>query len=234
MLAIFQSFGLPELGIILLIALIIFGPSQLPKIGRSVGKALREFRGASTEITKAYMTDDQRFAARRPDVLVYQTEPLDADVTLAGPMVADLWVSTSGTASDWVVKLIDVFPDGTPDYGDTPPEMHMGGYQMMVRSEVIRGRFRNSYEHPEPFVPNAPTRVTFELQDVLHTFPPGHRIMVQVQSTWFPFIDRNPQKYVDNIFLADEDDFIKATQRVYHSRLHPTRLRVGSLALSDQ
>ncbi len=183
----------------------------------------------STEITKAYMTDDQRFAARRPDVLAYQTEPLDADVTLAGPIVADLWVSTSGTASDWVVKLIDVFPDDTPNCDDTPPELHMGGYQMMVRSEVIRGRFRNSYEHPEPFVPNEPTRVTFELQDVLHTFKPGHRIMVQVQSTWFPFIDRNPQKYVDNIFLAEEDDFIKTTQRIYRTREHPTRLRVAVL-----
>jgi predicted acyl esterase len=107
--------------------------------------------------------------------------------------------------------------------------MHLGGYQMMVRSEVIRGRFRNSYARPEPFVPNEPTRVTFPLQDVLHTFQAGHRIMVQVQSTWFPFIDRNPQKYVDNIFLADEDDFIKATQRVYRSRDYPTRLRVDVL-----
>lgn len=183
----------------------------------------------STEISKAYMTDDQRFAARRPDVLVYQTEVLEEDLTLAGPILADLWVSTSGTASDWVVKLIDVFPDDAPDYDDTPPEMHMGGYQMMVRSEVIRGRFRNSYEHPEPFVPNEPTRVAFPLQDVLHTFQKGHRIMVQIQSTWFPFIDRNPQKYVDNIFLADEDDFIKTTQRVYRSRDYPTHLRVGVL-----
>jgi putative CocE/NonD family hydrolase len=183
----------------------------------------------STEVTKAYMTDDQRFAARRPDVLAYQTEPLDAAITLAGPIVADLWVSTSGTASDWVIKLIDVFPDDAPDYDDTPPEMHMGGYQMMVRSEVIRGRFRNSYEHPEPFVPNEPTHVTFDLQDVLHTFEPGHRVMVQIQSTWFPFIDRNPQKYVDNIFLADEDDFIKTVQRIYHTPEHSTRLRVGVL-----
>ena len=183
----------------------------------------------TTEMTKAYMTDDQRFAARRPDVLVYRTEPLCEDITLAGPILADLWVSTSGTASDWIVKLIDVLPDDAPDYDDTPDGQHMGGYQMMVRSEVIRGRFRNGYEHPEPFVPDEPTRVAFELQDVLHTFQKEHRIMVQVQSTWFPLIDRNPQKYVDNIFLADEKDFIKATQRVYRSRKHPTHLRVGVL-----
>ena len=107
----------------------------------------------------------------------------------------------------------------------------MGGYQMMVRSEVIRGRFRNSYEHPEPFVSNEPTNVTLELLDVLHTFKVGHRIMVQIQSTWFPLVDRNPQKYVDNIFLADEEDFIKTTNRVYRSPQHPTRLRVGVLPL---
>jgi putative CocE/NonD family hydrolase len=186
----------------------------------------------TTEKTKAYMTDDQRFAARRPDVLAYQTKLLEEAVTLAGPILADLWVSTSGTDSDWIVKLIDVFPDDAPDPQDMPPGKHMGGYQMMVRSEVIRGRFRNSYEQPEPFVPNQPTRVAFELQDILHTFQAGHRIMVQVQSTWFPLVDRNPQKYVDNIFLANEEDFIKATQRVYCSDQHPTHVRVGVL-LSD-
>jgi len=183
----------------------------------------------TTETTKAYMTDDQRFAARRPDVLVYQTEALEQEVTLAGPIRARLWVSTSGSASDWIVKLIDVFPDDAPDADDLPPGRHMGGYQMMVRSEVIRGRFRNSYERPEPFVPHQPTEVAFELQDVLHTFATGHRIMVQVQSTWFPFIDRNPQTYVDNIFLADEEDFIRTTQRVYCSGSYPTHLEVGVL-----
>lgn len=187
----------------------------------------------TTDMTHEYMVEDQRFAARRPDVLVYQTELLDEDITLAGPIVADLWVSTSGTDSDWVVKLIDVFPADTPDYEDTPPSVHMGGYQMMVRSEVMRGRFRNSYEHPEPFVPNEPTRVSFELLDVLHTFKRGHRIMVQIQSTWFPLVDRNPQTFVENIFLADDEDFIKATQRVYHSQDYPTHLRVGVLA-SDE
>jgi putative CocE/NonD family hydrolase len=184
----------------------------------------------TTDIPKAYMTDDQRFAARRPDVLAYQTEPLAEDLTLAGSMVADLWVSTSGSASDWVVKLIDVFPPDAPDRHDTPPGVRMGGYQMMVRSEIIRGRFRNSYQHPEPFLPGQPTRVTFELLDILHTFKRGHRIMVQVQSSWFPMVDRNPQSYVDNIFLADEEDFIKTTQRVYRSARYPSRLQVNVLS----
>ena len=180
----------------------------------------------SKGMTSNYMTDDQRFAARRPDVLVYQTPVLESDVTLAGPIMADLWVSTSGTASDWIVKLIDVLPPETPDHDDVRDGVHLGGYQMMVRSEVMRGRFRNSYEHPEPFVPDEPTQVRVPLQDVLHTFRAGHRIMVQIQSTWFPLVDRNPQTYVDNIYLADEADFVTATQRVYSSATYPSRLRV--------
>jgi putative CocE/NonD family hydrolase len=182
-------------------------------------------------MTQEYMTDDQRFAGRRPDVLAYRTDVLDAGVTLAGPLVADLWVSTSGTASDWIVKLIDVFPPDAPDHEFVEEDMRMGGYQMMVRSEVIRGRFRNGYEQPEPFVPNQATRVRLELQDVLHTFQPGHRIMVHVQSTWFPLVDRNPHRYVDNIYRdADAADFIKATQRVYRSQAHPSRIEVGVLS----
>jgi hypothetical protein len=180
-------------------------------------------------MTREYMTDDQRFAARRPDVLAYQTAVLDEDITLAGPLLADLWVSTSGTASDWVVKLIDVFPPGASDPEDLPRGVRMGGYQMMVRSEVIRGRFRNSPERPEPFVPNEPTSVVLPLQDVLHTFQRGHRIMIQIQSTWFPLVDRNPQNYVDNIFEAEAGDFIEATQRVYRSQRHPSRIRFGVL-----
>ncbi len=180
-------------------------------------------------MTREYMTDDQRFAARRPDVLAYRTDVLESDTTLAGPLQADLWVSTSGTASDWIVKLIDVLPDSAEDPEPNPRGVRMGGYQMMVRSEVIRGRFRDSYEHPEPFVPDRPTRVTLELQDVLHTFKRGHRIMIQIQSTWFPLVDRNPQKFVPNIFEATEDDFIKATQRVHRSKEHATRLRIGVL-----
>jgi len=180
-------------------------------------------------MTKAYMTDDQRFAARRPDVLAYQTPELEEELTIAGPLAADLWVSTSGTDSDWIVKLIDVFPSGATDYPDMAAGQHLGEYQMMVRSEVMRGRFRNSYERPEPFTPGEPTNVRVPLQDVLHTFKKGHRIMVQVQSTWFPLVDRNPQKYVENIFEADESDFIRATQRVYHGPRRPSSLCLGVL-----
>ncbi len=184
----------------------------------------------SIGMTREYMTDDQRFAARRPDVLAYQTPPLEDDITLAGPMLAELWVSTSGTDSDWIVKVIDVFPPDAEDHDFVADGEHMSGYQMMVRSEVIRGRFRNSYEQPEPFTPNQPTFVDLPLQDVLHTFKKGHRIMLQIQSTWFPMIDRNPQKYVENIYLdAKDEDFIKATQRVYRSGEHQTRLKVGVL-----
>jgi hypothetical protein len=186
----------------------------------------------SKGMTREYMTDDQRFAARRPDVLVYQTDVLDEDVTLAGPVIADLWVSTTGTDADWVVKIIDVHPPDAPDYEGIPKGMHMGNYHMMVRSEVIRGRFRNGHEHPEPFVAAAPTNVRFELQDLLHTFQKGHRIQVQIQSTWFPLVDRNPQKFVPNIFEAHESDFIVATHRVFRDAGRPTSLIVGILPAS--
>jgi hypothetical protein len=180
----------------------------------------------ATGMTREYMVDDQRFASRRPDVMVYQSELLEEDLTLVGPLVADLWVSTSGTDSDWVVKLVDVFPPDAPDHQGLPRGVPMGGYQMMVRSEVIRGRFRNSYEFPEPFIPNEPTHLRLPLQDVLHTFRAGHRIMIQLQNSWFPLVDRNPQTFVENIFLADEEDFISATQRVYRSQRYPSRIEV--------
>ncbi len=180
-------------------------------------------------MTRAYMTDDQRFAGRRPDVLVYQTDVLEEDLTIAGPIIANLMVSTSGTDSDWIVKVIDVHPHDAADFPDIREGTRTAGYQMMVRSEVMRGRFRNSYEHPEGFVPNEPTLVRLPLQDVLHTFKKGHRLMVQIQSTWFPLIDRNPQQFVPNIFLADEEDFITATQRVYASPEHATWLEIGVL-----
>jgi putative CocE/NonD family hydrolase len=183
----------------------------------------------TTSMTKEYMTDDQRFAARRPDVLMYQTDVLENDVTLAGPIQAELWVSTSAEDADWIVKVIDVLPPDAKEPEGFIVMRPLGGYQMMVRSEVIRGRYRNSYEQPEPFVPGEATLVDLELQDVLHTFKRGHRIMVQIQSTWFPLVDRNPQKWVDNIFEADDADFIKATHRVYRSAEHPTRLRVSVL-----
>ncbi len=180
-------------------------------------------------MSPAYMTDDQRYASRRPDVAVYQSPVLKKDITLAGPMKAELFVSTSGTDSDWVVKVIDVFPDNAADPPGLAPGRKMAGYQMLVRSEVIRGRFRNSYSKPEPFVANRPTKVTVELLDVLHNFSKGHRIMVQVCSSWFPLVDRNPQKYVPNIFLAEEKDFIKTSQRVYRDSWYPTSIQVGIL-----
>ncbi|MBA3974857.1 MAG: X-Pro dipeptidyl-peptidase [Candidatus Solibacter sp.] len=161
-----------------------------------------------------YMTDDQRFAAARPDVLVYQTEALGSDLRVAGPLKATLWVSTTGTDSDWVVKVIDVFPAETPDNNPNPANVRMGGYQMLVRGEPFRGRFRRSFEKPEPFTPGKVEKVEFELPDVFHTFRKGHKLMVQVQSSWFPLTDRNPQKYVP-IHEAKTSDFVKATQRVY-------------------
>jgi putative CocE/NonD family hydrolase len=173
-----------------------------------------------------YMINDQRFAARRPDVLLYQTEPLATDLTLAGPLNAELFVVSTGTDADFVVKLVDVYPNDAPDNDPNPRGARMGGYEMLVRAEVMRARFRRSYERPEPLVPGRVTPVRFELRDVCHTFQKGHRVMVQVQSSWFPLVDRNPQKFVD-IYQATETDFRKATQRIYHSAEFPSRLQVG-------
>ncbi|HEX2081399.1 MAG TPA: CocE/NonD family hydrolase C-terminal non-catalytic domain-containing protein, partial [Longimicrobium sp.] len=156
-----------------------------------------------------------------PDVLVYQTPPLTEDVTIAGPIDVALHVSTSGTDSDWIVKVIDVHPDSAADPDPNPREVRMGGYQQLIRGEPFRGRFRNSPERPEAFVPGQPAKVQFEMPDVHHTFRRGHRIMVQVQSTWFPLVDRNPQTFVD-IFRATEADFVKATQRVFRSSALPS------------
>ncbi len=169
-----------------------------------------------------YMTDDQRFAARRPDVLVYQTPAMTEDLVVAGPLDVELWVSTTGSDADFIVKLIDVFPD-SPDAANQP------GYQMMVRSEVFRGRYRNSFETPEPFKAGEPAQVKIELLDVLHRFQKGHLLMVQIQSTWFPLVDRNPQKFVPNIYLAKPEDFIKATHRIHRSAEHPTSIRFGAV-----
>ena len=165
---------------------------------------------------RKYMTDDQRFAARRPDVLVYETEVLEEDLTLAGGILAKLNVATTGTAADWIVKVIDVYPPDAEDYEETQDYLRMSNYHMMVRSEVIRGRFRNNFSQPEPFEPNKKTNVTFRLQDVHHTFKKGHRLQIQVQSTWFPLIDRNPQTYVENNFQAEEEDFQKQEHTVFH------------------
>lgn len=185
--------------------------------------------GVRHERNPEYMIEDQRFAASRPDVLTFQTEPLTADLTLAGPLTADLFVSTTGTDADFIVKLIDVLPADAPAPVPNPTNLQMAGYQRLVRAEVIRGRFRNSFEKPEAFRPNQPTEVKYELPDVLHTFRRGHRLMVQVQSTWFPLVDRNPQTFV-NIARADAGDFQKATIRIYHDARHASALRVPVVA----
>ncbi|MFI5337575.1 MAG: CocE/NonD family hydrolase, partial [Opitutales bacterium] len=175
-------------------------------------------------VPQRFMTDDQRFAARRPDVLVFQTEPLEEDVTVAGPVSPRLFVATSGTDSDFVVKLIDVYPtdypDRTPPTGegkrvvDAPP-VKMGGFQQLLRAEPFRAKFRNSWETPEPMVPGKMAAIRFDMPDVLHTFRRGHRIMVQVQSSWFPLVDRNPQTFTD-IPHAKPEDFQPATEQVFH------------------
>jgi hypothetical protein len=195
------------------------------------------------EVPQEYMVSDQRFASGRPDVLVYQTPVLQEDVTIAGPLNPKLFVSTSGTDSDFDVKLIDVYP---PDYPDSkldehsddqprgrrhrtdvpPPAFTMGGYQQLVRGEPFRGKFRHSFEKPEAFTPGKVEELNFAIQDVNHTFRRGHRIMVQVQSTWFPLTDRNPQTFID-IPDAKPSDFVKATERVYHSKGQASGIGVG-------
>jgi putative CocE/NonD family hydrolase len=196
------------------------------------------------EVPQEYMLSDQRFAASRPDVLTYQTEVLQEDVTIVGPVSPRLFVSTSGTDSDWDVKLIDVYP---PDYPqskqdeprpeekgkpqtDVPaPPFVMGGYEQLVRGEPFRGKFRHSFETPEPFVPGKVEEVSFAMQDVNHTFRRGHRIMVQIQSTWFPLTDRNPQTFL-NIPDAKPSDFVSATQHVYHSQGQASGIETNVLA----
>jgi uncharacterized protein len=158
-----------------------------------------------------WLTEDQRFVHNRPDVLSWETEPLTEDVTMAGEVMAELFAATSGTDADWIVKLIDVYPQ------DVPGDPKMGGYQLMVANEVFRGRFRNSFERPSAIVSNQVTPYRFSLHDQNYRFKRGHKIMVQVQSTWFPLIDRNPQTFVPNIFEAKESDFRPATVRVYRS-----------------
>ncbi len=170
-----------------------------------------------------YMTEDQRFAAKRPDVLVYRTAPLEEDLTVLGPIGVELHVATSGTDSDFVVKVIDVYPGDfpTPEWKGPEPRpanyVRMGGYQQLVRGEPFRGKFRRSFEKPEPFTPDAPDVIRFELPDVAHTFRRGHRVMVQVQSSWFPLTDRNPQTFTD-IPRAKPEDFKTARQRVFRSK----------------
>jgi hypothetical protein len=180
---------------------------------------------------RAFMLEDQRFASRRPDVLVFQTEPLTADLTVAGPMQVRFTVSTSGTDADWVVKVIDVFPDDaggptTRAQGDQRPRL--GGYQMLVRGDVLRGKFRNGLDRPEPFTPDTPTALAFTLQDAFHTFRKGHRIMIQVQSSWFPMVDLNPGVFMRTI-EATAADFRTTVQRVYHTAAGPSSVELTVL-----
>jgi putative CocE/NonD family hydrolase len=181
-----------------------------------------------THRTAEYMTDDQRFTSRRPDVMVYETTALDDDITLTGPLTADLFVSTTGTDADYIVKLIDVFPPDTKADISTDVKVPLGGYQMLVRGEVFRGKYRKSFEKPEPFIPGKVTEVEYGLPDVAHTFKKGHRIMIQIQNSWFPLVDRNPQKFVD-IYKCTESDFQKATQRIYHDVNHPSHVKINVL-----
>lgn len=175
-----------------------------------------------------WMVEDQRFAATRPDVLVYESDVLEEDITIAGPIIADLFVSTTGTDADWIVKLIDVYPGTAPDNRPNPCGVRMGHFQMLVGADVFRGKYRNSFEKPEPFIPDEVTEIKYDLRDKCHTFKKGHRIMVQVQSTWFPVIDRNPQKFLD-IYHAKESDFQKALHKVYRSSMHSSHLKLRIL-----
>ncbi|MFT5527040.1 MAG: putative CocE/NonD family hydrolase, partial [Pirellulaceae bacterium] len=179
----------------------------------------------ATGMKAEYLVADQRFASQRPDVLVYQTDVLQDDFTIVGPIEVDLHVSTSGTDSDWIVKVIDVYPNDYPDPDPNPKEVRMGGYQQLVRGDVIRGKFREGLDKEVAFKPNTPTRVKFTMPDTYHCFRREHRIMIQVQSTWFPLVDRNPQKFVD-IYHAKESDYQKATQRVFRTNDMPSSVKV--------
>jgi putative CocE/NonD family hydrolase len=161
-----------------------------------------------TQQGSVWMITDQRFASSRPDVLVYKTEPLEDDITIAGPIIAHLSISTTETDADWIVKLIDVFPS---DAGRL-----LGDYQMLLAGDVFRSKYRNSYEKPEAMVPNQITEIELNLFDKFHAFKKGHSIMIQIQSSWFPVIDRNPQVFC-NIYEAEASDFQKAFHKVYHS-----------------
>jgi len=167
-----------------------------------------------------WLVQDQRFVDGRPDVLTWQTDPLKDDVTVAGSVVAKLFASTTGSDADWVVKLIDVYPEKVEE------DWKLSGFELMVADEIFRGRYRNSFDKPEAISPNQVTPFTVDLHSTNHVFKKGHRIMVQVQSTWFPLYDRNPQKFVPNIFAAKESDYQKATQTIYRSKEHPSSVEV--------
>jgi len=183
-------------------------------------------RADPSGMPRDYMTGDQRFAARRADVLTFQTDALTEDVTVAGPVSPVLFVATSGTDADFDVKLIDVFPDDAPNWPGDTTGFTVAGYQQLVRGEPFRGRYRRSFEKPAAFVAMQADSLRFEMPDIDHTFRKGHRIMVQIQSSWFPLTDRNPQTFVPDIFEAKPEDFQKATMRVFHAAGKASRLEL--------
>ena len=167
-----------------------------------------------------WLVQDQRFVAGRPDVLTFETEPLAEDVTVTGNLTARLFASTTGSDADWIVKLIDVYPESWP------ADVSMGGFQLMVSNDVLRGRFRQSFETPSPIEPGKVLEYAVDLHALDHRFSKGHRIMVQVQSTWFPVIDRNPQTFVPNIFEAKDADYKAATHKIHRSKQYPSRIEL--------
>jgi putative CocE/NonD family hydrolase len=187
----------------------------------------RPVRFADSDRWKTWLVADQRAVVDRTDVLAYQTPVLTSPVRVSGAPVADLYAATSGTDGDWVVKLIDVYPD------EVPSQAEMGGYQLAISMDIFRGRYRESFEHPSPIPANKPQRYRFALPTVNHVFEPGHRIMVQIQSTWFPLYDRNPQRYVENIFFAKPSDYVKATQTVYRSGEHASAVWLPVVAHAE-
>lgn len=179
--------------------------------------------GIITDRTREYMIADQRFVANRPDVIVFETDKLTEDITVLGPVTADLRIAMTGTDADFIVKIIDVYPDTTTSTSPRGQQAVMANYQMLVRGEVLRGKFRNSYSVPEPFVPNVPTDVQVRLPDIAHTFKKGHKIMVQIQHTWFPLVDRNPNQFMD-IYKARREDYVINKHTIFVGGQHPSRI----------
>lgn len=187
-----------------------------------------EFIDSRNFYNRLFMIEDQRYTSTRPDVLTFETSVLEEDFTIAGPIELDLYVSTTGTDADWVVKVIDVYPDDTPNPDPNPSRIEFGGYERLVRAEIMRGKFREDYENPKPFVPGEVTKVKIKLNDAFHTFKKNHKIMIQIHSSWFPFFDVNPQTFTD-IYSADDTDFIISEHRVFHSQKYPSSVKFSTL-----
>jgi len=187
-----------------------------------------KFEDSKNFYNRLHLIEDQRYASARPDVITFETDALPENVTIAGPITADLFVSTTGTDADFVVKVIDVYPDDEKNPDPNPAKVEMGGYQRLVRTEIFRSKFRNSYENPEPFVPNQIAEVKINLNDAYHTFKAGHKIMIQVQSSYFPFFDVNPNTFCD-IYSADKGQFNKAEIKVYHSKDFPSSVILSTI-----